>query len=40
MPLYLLHQRAQGPETMAQGIATAIKDTFDHDIKDVLVVGF
>ena len=30
----------QGPEAMGQGIATAIKDTFSHDIKEVVMVGF
>ena len=30
----------QGPEAMGQGIAIAIKETFNHDIKDVLLVGF
>ena len=29
-----------GPVAMGEGIATAIKDTFDHDIKDVILIGF
>ncbi len=30
----------KGPAAMGEGIQKAIKDTFTHDIKEVMLVGF